>query len=103
MESLVLNGELWGEATVRLFWASPAGSVDRYRIYRSNDTYFPTVSMRPLAETSNTVYFASLGNAFQNPDLNYFYRVTWVDSSENESPPSNTLGVMDFAGTGLQD
>jgi hypothetical protein len=96
MESLVLQGELWDEGVVRLAWNQPSGFVDRYRIYRSSSSFFDPALLRPVGETGDTIYFASLGDAFQNPDLNYFFRVTWVDDSENESPPSNIVGVIDF-------
>ncbi len=98
LDPLVLTGTLTSPTVLTLSWSPPQGSVSSYRIYRSTTPHFlPTPSgllaTVPFCQSS---YHAHLGNAAGNPGLNYFFRVTWVNTQQVESPPSNAVGEFDF-------
>jgi hypothetical protein len=78
---------------VRLTWNEPFDNiaVARYIIYRSHSA---TVAGDSLAGITDTTYLDA--GAVGDVDTNWVYQVRSVDTSENRSPPSNTVGEYDF-------
>jgi hypothetical protein len=59
--------------------------------------YFEPVAERLIAETSGTVFYADITDATMNPDLEYYYMVTFLNSQQTESPPSNIIGIANYS------
>ena len=96
LSPLALTGTLTGGGGIRLSWSVPQGSVSEYRVYRAPVPHFAPTPLRLIATVPfwQSSYTADLGGAANNPNLNYFFRATWL-SDELESPPSNTVGEFD--------
>ncbi|MBN1426160.1 fibronectin type III domain-containing protein [Candidatus Fermentibacteria bacterium] len=94
---VTISGSLAENGTLVLTWSPAEGSVSEYRVYRAPVPYFLPSPSRLIATVPfwQSSYFADLGEAAANPNLNYFFRVTWL-SGNTESPPSNTIGEFDF-------
>jgi len=91
-----LESETVAPDTLLLSWGPPAGVVDEYRIYRSSSPLFVLHPSYLIDQTQEEFYRAYLGPSAQNPDLNYFFRVAWVDLQGVESPGSNAVGNIDL-------
>jgi hypothetical protein len=93
---VTLSGRLDEPSTLSLAWSSPTGQVTEYRVYRAPQPHFSPSPVRLIATVPfwETGYIADLGEAAANPDIDYFFRVTWL-SGGTESPPSNTVGEYD--------
>ncbi len=75
--------------TVYLSWGSvSAPDLKEYRVYRSSSPAFVITPSIKIAVTRGTAYYDSL----VTPGSTYFYGVTAVDSSDNESAASLTAG-----------
>jgi len=68
--------------------------VDVYRIYRSDVPNFVINGRTPLAETASTQYQSP--ESVGDPEINYYFRVTAVDESSNESTASIPMGEHDY-------
>jgi hypothetical protein len=98
LDPLLLSGSLNANGILTLTWSVPQGNVAEYHVFRAPVPYFspsPTrlVGTVPFWQSS---YAADLDDAWENPNLNYFFRVTWVTAQQIESPPSNTVGEFDI-------
>ena len=99
LEPIQIEGTLVSADTIMLSWFPPAETVSTYSVYRSSQPHFiPTENSHVLdVPAGNTCVQLDLGSAASNPDMNYFYRMTWTNAESIESPPSNTLGVIDYS------
>lgn len=92
-----LSGSL-SNSSMLLTWSPPHAAVSQYRVYRASIAHF--LPSQPLLIATvpswQTFYSADLGEALGNPDLNFYFRVTWVNQQQVESLPSNTVGEFDF-------
>ena len=50
-----------------------------------------------LGETNDTVYDTDIHDATTNPEFEYYFIVTWTDSQQSESPPSNIIGTASYS------
>lgn len=84
------------DASGTLTWAPATDNVGvtGYSIYRSTSAYFGVIGLTPLATTTGTTFVVTEG--IGDPELNFFYAVTAIDASLNESEPSPTVGEQDF-------
>ncbi len=82
---------------VTMFWAEPWDDVgvDHYNIYRDTAAYFEEGPGTLLTAVADTIW-TDIGAAGA-PDTGYYYVVTAVDLSDNESAASVTVGEFDFA------
>lgn len=71
---------------VDLTWQLPLTTHIRYiKIYRSTDQeHFEPIALRPIFATKYT-------DVVPLPNINYYYRITWVDAAYQESPASKIL------------
>ena len=85
----VLNG-----MDVSLTWSVPWDDtgVDHYDIHRASESYF-TPDPDNLIHVGDAAGWTDYGAA-GNPDYNPTYIVIAVDAAENESAPSNRVGVF---------
>jgi len=99
LEPLEISGAMVSSDTIRLSWIPPMESVSSYSVYRESQSYFVPTENNHIIDVSsgNTSIQLDLGPAALNPALNYYYRMTWSNSESVESPPSNTVGVIDFS------
>lgn len=96
-DPVTLTGSLTANGNLMLTWSPAEGTVSEYRVYRAPIPYFLPAPSRLIATVPfwQSSFLADLGDAALNPDLNYFFRVTWLSGSI-ESPPSNTVGEFDW-------
>jgi len=92
ISDLILS--VYNGTDVLLSWSVPWDDtgIDHYDIYRSLDSYF-VPSSENLIQTEDTAGWTDYGAA-GDPDFNPYYRIIAVDAAENESAPSNRVGVF---------
>jgi len=96
-EALNLTGYVVDIDTLRLSWNEPADGYEVFRVYRDSTAYFEPAIECLIAETSGTVVYADITDATMNPDLEYYYLVTFLNSQQIESPPSNIIGIANYS------
>jgi outer membrane protein assembly factor BamB len=75
------------EGSLRLTWDPYIDpNLRGYNIYRSTDNS----SGYELVNTQGPVIRTTFLDTGLVPDTTYYYAITWVDNSDNESPPSDT-------------
>jgi len=96
-EALNLTGYVVDIDTLRLSWNEPADGYEVFRVYRDSTAYFEPAIECLIAETGGTVVYADITDATMNPDLEYYYLVTFLNSQQIESPPSNIIGIANYS------
>lgn len=93
LEAMVLSITLLNPSTARISWPAVSGATF-YDLYRSTASFF-NPSGAPwqtvAAPTTQLTFTEGVGN----PSLNYFFRGVARNASQ-ASPPSNTVGEVDF-------
>lgn len=85
-----------GDETVELTWnANVEDDLAGYNIYRSESSFSDITDMNPVNESPIT------GTEFTDENLQngttYYYRLTAIDDSENESNTSGEIEVTPFS------
>jgi hypothetical protein len=96
VDPVEIESQMIAPDTLLLTWSAPSEPVDTYRVYKASEPLFDLCPLFLLAEIEEEFYAAYLDSAAQNPELNYYFRVTWVSPEGFESPGSQAVGVTDF-------
>jgi len=87
-----------GDGQITLNWtAQSISNADGYNVYRST-TSFTDVSEGTLINGASPVEGPSLTDSEVSNGMKYFYRLTTVSTSGNESRPSEEVGATAFPG-----
>lgn len=65
-----------------------------YNVYRGTDAYFAIPGLMPYGNTATTSI--ALPECVGDPAVNYYFRVTAMDTALNESAPSAPVGEHDY-------
>jgi hypothetical protein len=94
-EQIDIDSYMLAPDTLVLTWSAPSEPADMYRIYRATEPHFDPRPHLLLTEVNQEFYKAYLDSAAENPDLNYYFRVSWVSTEGAESPGSQPAGATD--------
>jgi hypothetical protein len=81
------------EGSLRLIWDPYIDSnLKGYNIYRSQEKDWGYELVNTQGPVMNTTYL----DTGLTPGITYYYRITWLDNSDNESPPSDSAHNTPF-------
>jgi len=91
-----LNGNS-GEQQIELNWnANGENDLAGYNVYRSTSSFSTVTGMNPI-NGSNLIKNQNITDTGLENGITYFYRLTAVDESSNESKVSSQLKITPFS------